>query len=224
LSFLTAWDGGKQTYLNASFMLPHLKKNYAGLFAHGIHPDGSYLDVFGYVPPDEDFNPEHPLTRTEAKRHMADVLRWCRANLGVVGTEAGCDWTAPLVDYASPLGPGAAGIPVPLFSLVYHDAMMVQYSPSEGGGEARMNRGDRPNWLYGMLNAGPPRVNLNAYDGPHEIIDQMVALQKRVALLAMTNHEFLDANHTKERSTFADGTTVTVDWVAKTVRVSPELK
>jgi hypothetical protein len=87
-----------------------------------------------------------------------------------------------------------------------------------------MNRGDRPNWLYGMLNAGPPRVNLNAYDGPHEIIDQMVALQKRVALLAMTNHEFLDANHTKERSTFADGTTVTVDWVAKTVRVSPELK
>src|SRR6185295_13967531 len=34
LSFLTAWDGGKQTYLNASFMLAHVKKNYAGLFAH----------------------------------------------------------------------------------------------------------------------------------------------------------------------------------------------
>ena len=223
LSFLTAWDGGKQTQLNATFMLAHVKKNYAGLFAHGIHPDGSYQDVFGYVPPDEDFNPAHPTTRTEAKRAMADVLRWSRENLGVVGTEAGCDWTAPFVDYASPLGPGKAGIPVPLFSLVYHDAVMVQYSPTEGGGEARMNRQDRPNWLYGMLNAGPTRTDLRS-DRSRDIVAQMTALHKRVALLAMTNHEFLDSSHQKERSTFADGTTVTVDWSAKTVVVNPELK
>jgi hypothetical protein len=37
------------------------------------------------------------------------------------------------------------------------------------------------------------------------------ALHKRVALLEMTNHEFLDPNHRKERSTFSDGTTVTID-------------
>jgi hypothetical protein len=52
----------------------------------------------------------------------------------------------------------------------------------------------------------------------------MSALHQRVALLAMTNHEFLDAAHTQERSTFADRTMVTVDWSAKTVRVSPKLK
>ena len=223
LSFLMAWDGGKQTQLNATFMLAHVKKNYAGLFAHGIHPDGSYQDVFGYVPADEDFNPAHPTTRTDAKRAMAEVLRWSRENLGVVGTEAGCDWTAPFVDYASPLGPGKAGIPVPLFSLVYHDAVMVQYSPTEAGGEARMNRQDRPNWLYGMLNAGPTRTDLRS-DRSRDIVAQMTALHKRVALLAMTNHEFLDSSRQKERTTFADGTTVTVDWTAKTVVVNPELK
>lgn len=75
LSFLTAGDGGKQTYLNARFMLGHVKKNYAGIFMHDIHPDGSYLDVFGYVPPDQDFNVEHPTTRTEAKREIAQVFR-----------------------------------------------------------------------------------------------------------------------------------------------------
>jgi hypothetical protein len=224
LSFLTAWDGGKQTYLNAAFMLGHVQKNYAGLFAHGIHPDGSYLDVFGYVPPDQDFNPAHPITRTEAKRHEAEVFRWARANLGVVGTEAGCDWTVPFADYASPLGPGKAGIPVPLFSLVYHDAVMVQYAPSAGGGEARMNRADRPNWLYGMLNAGPPRANLTSIDSSRAILDPMLALHRRVALLTMTNHEFLDADFQRERATYADGTTVTIDWRAKTVQVSPELK
>jgi hypothetical protein len=224
LSFLTAWDGGKQTYLNARFMLPHLKKNYAGIFAHGTHPDGSYLDVFGYVPPDQDFNPEHPTTRTDAKREIAAVFRWARENLGTVGTEAGCDWTVPYTDYSSSLGPGPAGIPVPLFNLVYHDAVMTPYSPTSGGGEARMNRADRPNWLSGMLNGGLPRTGLNTLDRDRANIDQMTALHKRVALLEMTKHEFLDKTFQKERATFADGTTVTVDWDAKTVIVSPETK
>src|SRR6185295_6879609 len=58
----------------------------------GTRPDGSYLDVFGYVPPDQDFNPEHPTTHTEAKREIAAAFRWARAQLGVVGTEAGVDW------------------------------------------------------------------------------------------------------------------------------------
>ena len=234
-AFLAAWDGGRQTYLSPSVMFGHWQKNYAGLFAHGIHPDGSYLDVFGYVPPDEDFNPAHPVTRTEAKREIAKLYRWTREHLGVVGTEAGCDWTVPFTDYSSPLGPGQAGIPVPLFSLVYHDAVMTPYSPSASGGEARMNRNDRPNWLYGMLNAGPPRASLNALlrapdateqqkqsaARTRDILRQMTALHRRVALLAMTNHEFLDAKFTRERTTFADGTTVTVDWTAKTVEVSP---
>jgi hypothetical protein len=223
LSFLAAWDGGKQTYFNARFMLPHVEKNYAGLFAHGIHPDGSYFDVFGYVPPDEDFNPHHPTTRTDAKRAIAEVFRWGRANLGVIGTEAGCDWTAPYVDYTSPLGPGQAGIPVPLFALVYHDAVIVQYSPTTGGGEARMNREDRPNWLFGMINAGMPRANF-PLRGDRDVINQMAALHRRVGLLELTKHEFLDAKYRRERSTFADGTTVTVDWDAKTVDVSPESK
>ena len=222
LSFLAAWDGGKQTYLSPRLMLGHLKKNYAGILAHAIRPDGSYLDVFGYVPPDQDFNPEQPTTRTEAKREIAKLYLWARAHLGIVGTEAGVDWTVPFTDYSSPLGSGKAGIPVPLFSLVYHDAVMTPYSPT--GTETGMMRDGRPNWLYGMLNGGPPRVGLAAIDSERVILERMTALHRRVALLAMTHHEFLNATHTQERSTFSDGTTVTVDWAAKTVRVQPELK
>ena len=56
-----------------------------------------------------------------------------------------------------------------------------------------------------------------------DILRQMTSLHQRVALLAMTDHAFLDENFTRERTTFADGTTVTVDWTAKTVAVSPPL-
>ena len=60
------WDGGKMAYMNARFALAHLVKNYQLMFDHGIRMQGSYLDVFGYVPPTEDFNPEHPVTRTDS--------------------------------------------------------------------------------------------------------------------------------------------------------------
>ena len=43
----------------------------------------------------------------------------------------------------------------------------------------------------------------------------MAALNKRVGLLGMTKHEFLDADRHRKRSTFADGTAVTVDWTAR---------
>jgi hypothetical protein len=46
---------------------------------------------------------------------------------------------------------------------------------------------------------------------------------KRVGMLEMTNHEFLDKNRRKERTTFADGTAVTVDWDRGTVTIAPDL-
>jgi hypothetical protein len=55
-------------------------------------------------------------------------------------------------------------------------------------------------------------------------MQQMLALNKRVGLLEMTSHEFLDGNYRKERTTFSDGTTVTVDWDAGIATVKPELK
>ena len=39
----------------------------------------------------------------------------------------------------------------------------------------------------------------------------------------MTKHEFLDAKFRKERTTFSDGTTVTVDWDANTCEIKPEV-
>jgi hypothetical protein len=203
------WDGGKQTYINSRLMLGHVRKNYELMFEHGIKPDGSYLDVFGYVPPDEDFNPQHPTTRSDSIRERIACYRWARQHLGIVGTEAAVDWTVPHVDISSPLGKGRAGIAVPLFNLVYHDAIMTTYAPGD---------------LYGFLNGGVPQFGLSLLSGSDAEkatarVREMAALHTRVALLELTHHEFLDTDYRVERSTFADGTTVTVDWNTQTVTV-----
>jgi len=50
-------------------------------------------------------------------------------------------------------------------------------------------------------------------------------LEDRLALIEMTKHEFLDerGKFRRERTTFADGTTVTVDWDKESVDITPDL-
>jgi len=52
----------------------------------------------------------------------------------------------------------------------------------------------------------------------------MCALNARVGLLEMTKHEFLDGHLRRQRFTYADGTTVTIDLDAGTYAVSPDLR
>ncbi len=210
LPFMNNWEGGTQTYLNNRFMPGHLIKNYDWLFAHGIHPQGVYLDVFGYVPPDEDFNPEHPCTRTDAMHARALCFNWSRAHLGFVGTEAGCDWTVPYVDCISSMRSPNKYVPVPLYNLVYHDAVMTPYAPDD---------------LRGYLNGGMPQLGRQQEGSKENLkaMQRMSALHKRVATQEMTKHEFLDDKFRQERSTFSDGTTVTVDWDKNSVKIEPDV-
>jgi hypothetical protein len=92
---------------------------------------------------------------------------------------------------------------------VYHDAIMTTYSPGD---------------LHGFLNAGLPQIGASQPGAAQkEQIRRMRALHKRLALVELTKHEFLDASYRKERTTFADGTTVTVDWDAKTAQILPDV-
>ena len=192
----------------------HVVRNYDLIADHGVRIQGVRFDVFGYVPPDEDFNPEHPATRTDCMKYRAATFNWVRNNLGVVATESGADWTVPYIDLASPRH-APDGIAVPLYDLVYHDAVMSQYrSPDRLRG-----------LLYGGLPVLPdpttwPDFNEKQVEKELPILLRMAALHARVGMSEMTNHQFLDSH--KERTTFADGTSVTVDWDAQTVTIVPE--
>jgi len=218
IPFMNYWDGGTQTYLNNRYMLGHIRKNYRLMAEHGIRPQGSYNDVFGYIPPDQDFNPEHPCTRTESMRYRAEALNWVRCNLGIVGTEDAADWTIPYVDYATSRfnrNPGSGNdatavgaIEVPLYELVYHDAIVTTGS----GGDLRS-----------YLHANAASLGRAGSEADPTQIRRRAALHQRVGLLEMVNHEFLNEKRSRERTTFADGTTVTVDWDAKTVEIKPDV-
>ncbi len=125
--------------------------------------------------------------------------------------EAGADWVIPYVDYTSGANAGSC-IPAPLYTLVYHDAVMTP----EGG-----NR----DYLRCLLNGGDPSVPGDiTNEKDMGIMRTISTLHKKVALQEMTNYEFLDKDYRKERSTFLDGTTVTIDKDTGTFEILPELK
>jgi len=216
LPLMRHWDGGTQAYLNARFQLGHLLKNYQLLFDHKISTQGIYIDVVGYVPPDQDFNPEHPTSHSEAMQAQIAMLNWSRQKLGIVATESGADWVMPYVDVVNSSGGGSKAILVPLYNLVYHDAVIVSFSTR-----------DEKALLQGLLFGGVPEMSVTQNAVPEKtikLVQAMMKLHKRVALLEMTKHEFLEPLFRKERTTFADGTTVTVDWNEGSYTIDPELK
>jgi len=116
----------------------------------------------------------------------------------------------PYADYVTPPGIEKA-IVVPLYNLVYHDAVFAPAGPDD---------------LRGLLYGCMPQVGGRqaTVSGPSANLKRMIALHKRIALCEMTNHEFLDEKMKKERTTFSDGTTVIVDFDAKAVQIQPELE
>ncbi len=227
--FGSTWYGGKQSILCPRLALGHVKKNYRWLLDHGVKMQGAYLDVFAVVPPDECYNPEHPATRTDCLTYRGMCLDFIRETGGVVSSEEPADWAIPHLDlvhhgpYALVPNPGsgpAMGIPVPLFNLVYHDALLLPWSRGRGSwGIPEKDLG----YLHGLGNAGLPYLSLSPGDDELEQVRTMCALHKRVGLLEMTNHEFLDPSHRKWRTAFADGTSVTVDLDKDTFEITPPL-
>jgi len=220
------WYGGEQSILCASLAPGYVQRNYNEIFARGIKVKGAYLDVFAVVTPEECYNEEHPMTRLECMEYRAQCFSFIRSNSGIVSSEEPVDWAIPHIDlvhhgpYALVPNPGkgpAMGIPIPLFSLVYHDALFLPWSLGRGAwGVPEADLG----FLHALLNAGMPYVSIKPDEDELDRVREACALHQRVALLEMTDHQFLDGTYRKQKSVFSDGTEVVVELDADTYTIN----
>ncbi len=226
----STWYGGRQSVLCPSLAPGHLRKNHLTILDHGVKLRGAYLDVFSVVPPEECYNPEHPVTRSECLLYRGECLNSVRAWGGVVSSEEPSDWSVPYLDlvhhgpFALNPNPGrgpAMGIPIPLFNLVYHDALLMPWSLARGEwGIPEKDWG----FLHAIANGGMPYVGLNPGPQDLERVRTVCGLHRRVALVEMTRHEFLDSRWRRQRTTFADGTRVTIDLEKDQYEITPPLE
>ena len=230
-----AWAGGAQTYLCAALAPDYVKRNYREIAAHGVDIDCTYLDVFTCNEGDECDAPEHRMTRRDCYRLRGECFAWLLAHGILTSSEEVADWAVPhlvFCHYApydfqmrDPKAP-REGVPVPLQNLVYHDCVIEPWMME------RIEDGD-DYMLYALLNGGAPYLIRDAayagFDGDagdaaaRHRLEQDIArcrtvadLHRRVGMLEMTGFEFVDGDWRRQRTTFADGTTVSVDFDADT--------
>ncbi|MBQ8081257.1 MAG: hypothetical protein IJ240_05085, partial [Clostridia bacterium] len=122
-----------------------------------------------------------------------------------------CHWAPYLSETA---------IPAPLFNLVYHDCVLIPWMMPAG--EWGIPQGTT-GFLQCLLNGGMGYMSETA-EGAE--LDENIAqwktirdLQRHVAKEKMVGHEFLNEDRTRQRTAFADGTRVTVDFAAGTYRI-----
>ncbi|MFD2114496.1 DUF5696 domain-containing protein [Paenibacillus yanchengensis] len=211
------WAGGAHSFLCTTFSKDYVQRNYNQLAANNVQPDGVYIDVFAVVPGDECYDPAHMMSRTASLEHRASCFEEIRARNMIISSEEPADWAIPHLDlvhhapYALYPGPGggpAMGIPVPLFSLVYHDTIVVPWSLGRGDwGIPEQDLG----YLHGLLHGGVPYLSIEATDEELNIVRLLANLHATVGTLEMTNHSFVDNNYRRQLTTFANGTIVEID-------------
>lgn len=242
--YCSIWDGGEHSFLCASQAPAFVKKTYGELEAHGVDVQGAYLDVFSVVPGDECFHPDHPATREESIRYRGECFDYLNDKGLILSSE---EPAMQLLDKIAlvhhgpytlrPQEDGApVGIPVPLGSLVFHDCVMIPWNWWHNWGIPKGEDGI----LHCALNAGMPyfhpfaqtdmKIGNDNRSADMELLSEaalqaeikrvlpLAALQERLYNKEMVRHEFLGSTR-RQRTTYADGTTITVDFEKDTYTV-----
>lgn len=223
------WAGGPQSYLCATQAPFYVRRNFQELKAHDIPLDGAYLDVFTCNEGDECANPRHRMSRRECYEYRRKCFHWLSAQGILPSSEEVADWSvdsmvfchyAPYDFMLQKPGTPKAGLPVPLFNLVYHDCMIIPWMMENHESEDYM--------LYALLNGGAPYlVRMGAYDGidgsyggvdyeSKEHLERcriVSELNQKIACCELVEHHFLNEDGSIQESVFSDGTRVKVDFL-----------
>ncbi len=219
---MSVWAGGRQNYLCASQAPSYVRRNFEELFAHGIHLEGTYLDVFTCNEPDECANPRHPMTRRECLEYRGQALNYLTAHHVAPSSEEVNDWAIPYQVFChwAPYISQTA-IPAPLFNLVWHDCVIIPWFMEAGTwGIPEGTTG----FLHCLLGGG---MGYMSEEAEGEALDRNIEqwkviseLQQHVAREQMVSHAFLNDDRTRQRTVFTGGTTVEVDFANNTYSIT----
>jgi hypothetical protein len=165
--------------------------------------NATYQDVLTAIELEECYDHRHPASRTECREARTWILDYYNKDLGwLITSETAADWAVPHMDSIrvhyprrEPQGKDKSlvGIPVPLFSLVFHDATL-------------------------LVSRSVPAIiaavsGMNTYNADDTLLR---ALHKEIAEMPLTKHELLADNGLQQRSVFGDAVTVEGDIEAGT--------
>lgn len=206
--YCDVWYGGKHSWLCSRLAPEYVKRNYDTFDKLGIKIEGTYLDVFSVVFLDECFNPNHRATREDCARARRKCFEILNARNIITSSEEAVDCIVPsiaLCHHAPHFletfdrGGEIAGIPIPLFNLVWHDCIVVPWN-TEG------DWGFTPEGFDGLalayINGGTAYLSVTAEKSDAGRIGELLKLHKIIGDRELVSHELIGGDPKHQRSVF----------------------
>ena len=220
--FCSIWFGGKHSYLCSSVARDYVRRNYAVFEELGIDIEAAYLDVFSVVYLDECFNPSHPATREQCARYRSECLEILTDRGIIPSSEEILDCILPsqVLCHHAPfftthLGESdskSVGINIPLLNLVYHDCAVIPWIGRKNKKGGWGIPGSDSGYAYACLCGNPLYLSIEADEDEISEITEVCRNAEKLALCTIEKHEFVSEDRRIQRTTFSDGTVVTVNF------------
>ncbi len=204
------WHGGRCYVMNPREASRYMRRNWE--YFKKFNPRGTFLDTIGGAHFQEDWHPDHRLTRTEDYEAKLELLKFHKSKGMITGSEIGSDFCLPWVDFFENRHARAPGVSIPLWPLVYHDATVtLRYRSGTGDFEAA---DDLEDMLWGYAKMWPAG-NLDNWRRRREQFKASLRVDewhKRIGLDEMTAHKYWDDDGLTEQTEFASGLAVRANF------------
>jgi len=214
------WSGGQAWIVNARNGLGYARRNWESLSQLPLK--AIFIDTTSAVQPYQSYQPGNTLSRSQDVACKVELMQFFKSKGLLLGSESGADFAAPLLDWCENRHTRTAGETIPLWSLVFHDALV----------SARYQTGDLPMETSAAHSVGPPRwledmlwgyaalSNMKDYAQMENVLKSIEQTRHmdewfaKIATVAMVNHRFLTADGSLEETTFSNGCRIVVNFAA----------
>jgi len=210
------WDGGQAYILSAAAGLSYARRNWQ--MEQQLAPRAMFIDTTSAVQTYQSFQAGNLQGRAEDVANKARLLKFYKECGVVLGSEEGADFAIPYIDWCENRHERVAGESIPLWPLVFHDAVVSgRYTGSAWAGAVAAGN-EYPSWLPDMLWGYAALSELGPFEQRSSAYEQMRATHQLDAWFAtivtdsMDDHAFLSNDGTLERTRFSSGRSIIVNF------------
>lgn len=214
------WAGGQAYIVSARDGLEYGRRNWRSLEQLGLH--AYYVDTTSAVQMYQSYKPGDTLTRSQDLANKVEMLRFFKSQGVVLGSEEGADFAVPYLDWNENRHSRQPGESVPLWPLVFHDAVVAsRYTADDDGAEwagGMVPRGRYPGWLEDMLWGYAVMSHIQDYAQRDAALHRMAEKQhvdawfRQISTADMFDHRFLTSDFSLEQTFFSNGQSILVNF------------
>ena len=208
------WAGGQAYILGSRASVTYAKRNWKNI--RTLKPKAMFVDIITAMQLYQSYEQNNRLSKAEDLQAKKELMKFYKNQGILLGSEEAADFGIPYLDWYENRHQRTAGVSIPLWPLVFHDAAFC----TRYGGVMRNE--SYPGWLEDMLWGYLPHFSIGAEWDLDELftsIGQVDEWHKRIGMAEMDNHRFLSEDFTIEQTEYSTGDSIICNFSNQPVTI-----